>query len=308
MTIRNVRGEGGVLPDPEDVGEGKPVALKGKDPVDDIETAYYRGRRVRAFTAGAGIEDRGTSVANVPKTEEKTSLNVGDIFKAQSDNFNTLLTQLTQMITTNSSNAQAAELTKIREEVKEARNALSGNDPMKAITDALAFQDTLAERIKKTLQPEKPVAPAGVLSAEAQVHLKKLDLELETMRQQHEERMAALRHQWEIEGRQWEKTYQLEVMKYNAEGGRKSDLMETIGQGIAAFVDGKRGAVGAAESVATKPVRASTPPPQAPPKSIVCDTEDCGTVIKIPDGATSAECPNCHAIYGPTTEQIPAVA
>ncbi|MFA5391744.1 MAG: hypothetical protein WC331_10020 [Candidatus Omnitrophota bacterium] len=299
MAIRNVRGEGAIIPEPDDEVTEKSLKRRENDPVDEIERSYYRGRRVAAFASGAGIEGDNKPSASAPKTEEKTQLNIGDIFKSQGDTLNTVLTQLTQVMANNQNSAQNVELSRVREELVALKNQYQSSDPIDSLMKAITLQDTITDRIKKSIQPATQSPSSASLSLEAQVHLKKLEIELETMRQQHQERMDTMRAQWAREEKNNDRQYNLELMKFDADGGRRTELLGTISQAVSAFVDGKMGQVGASGVSARpkpKPGVAASPPPEAV-KSIVCDKEGCGAVIKLIEGVTSVTCPECGETY-----------
>jgi hypothetical protein len=263
-----------------------------------------RGEKLRAFKIAAGIDQRSREdvVASAPKTEEKTQLNIGDIFKSQGDTLNTVLNQLTQVTASNQNSAQNAELSRVREELVALKNQYQPTDPIDTLMRAITLQDTITDRIKKSIQPatQSQSSSSASLSLEAQVHLKKLEIELETMRQQHQERMDAMRAQWAREEKNSDRQYNLELMRFEADGGKRGEMLNTIGQVVAAFIDGKKGQVGAAESVASKPAGnpvVSSPAAAPKPNTLICESEGCSAVIRIPEGSTSVTCPECGEVY-----------
>jgi len=297
MAVKDIRGAGGTMPDPTKEEE-KPGVKGEKDPVDDMERSYYRGERIRLFKKGAGIEDEKTAVAVSPKSEEKFQLNVGDIFKSQGDTVNTLLTKITEMMSSSQAASQNTELVRVREELTELKKELTGGDPMAGLMHSFEIQDQLAERLKKSLglQGLSGGAISSVANLDAMIALKKIEIDMEESRRQHEDQMAHTKHQWDIDAKQWEKTFQLEVMKFNRDGERREDLMGTLAKGVAAFVDGKMGQVGAAERVAAQPKPAMQAKPLAEaPSSFVC--EECGAAISIKPGDAKGVCGECTAEY-----------
>ena len=232
---------------------------------------------------------------------ERIGVDLGAVVKAQGDTVNTLITQLSNMMTKSQSAAQDSELRQLRDELKDLKTALtSGGDPTTVLLQSMEVQDKLAEKLKARLGlPEMPLAGGSGTNLPALIQLKQMDMDAaERDRQWKQEREEQRRH-WEREDQRWAAEFGLK--RDDSQTSRKTqeragDAFVDLAGAVMESIDKERGVAGtpgdgdgggAVTYMPRKRVRK--------PRSFRCE---CGAIVTLAAPADmEATCAACGAVY-----------
>lgn len=284
MPVRDVVGDGGKDISPKK-GDFKltQVAEGEVDPIDLMEQATYRGARYRAFMQSSGIQPPGQGAAPV-KTEERTSLDVAGIIKAQGDQVVALIKQLTDIAVKNP-DAPNPLLQHLMDELKRTQDRLDNSvDPLDAVVQSQTKLTQLAQTMKQSLGLPEGLR-LGASDLQGTIQLQQMKMEQEENRQRWETDMEERRQQWKREDQHWQEEFRLKKMVFFDDQNRREhsgDLLSRLAGNLFANVETEEGGV--------------THQPE--PQSFACEV--CKTAVPIPAGTPSGSqvsCPRCQEVY-----------
>ena len=151
-----------------------------------------------------------------------------------------------------------------------------------------ALMDEVAVDLKKNMGVQTPVSASDTPALLA-LEEKKIDREdrqrqhlerMKQMDQQHEEKMAETRRQWQVEDKKFEKTFLLDKMKLETEGGFKGRATNAIEDVAGSIVDSITKARGGEAK-----------------HTFETECPDCGTKLSVEKGQKEAKCPKCGATH-----------
>lgn len=277
---------------------------KEKDPIEEIEAATYRGERLRAFKHGAGIKDEQPPPPAPTKSEEKIGIDVGAIFKSQSDVVNKALDKLSEVQKGSTTDPYLQHLEGDLQALQQKIEA-GGVDPIDHLTQTQTKLDALFDSFKKRLGISES-ANVKISDMPTMIELEKIKIASQEGHDRWTEEMAEKKHRWEIEDRHW--LEELELKKSTAantqklaekDEQRKDKAMTRLGDLVGGVIESIETEEGYEAS--PKKEKAAQPPAQEriiKPKKFKCT---CGRMLDVPADAAEVECKQegggCGAIY-----------
>lgn len=311
MPVRNIFEEGAQLPDPRETSDAREKAGE-VDPVDQVARDYIKGQRLRAFREGAGLpggaeaSERGTATGTT-KTEESTKLDVAAMFKAMTEQNTALMTQLTGLLRDRTDPQLAAWQKDMEHHTEEIKKEVQAGrlSPTAAMSEYMALEDQLAERMKKRLGLPEGFRPSGQDTASL--------LQLERMKIDHEQwlkvqdvKMGDENRRWEAdredrqykatqEQKRWEAEFELrrqDLLDERRNKGRVTIAFEDLAGAAIEGISGKKGSM----------IRQTASAPEGEeqrrltPRVFPC--QECGKSIDVASpGLPEVKCPNCGKEY-----------
>ncbi|MDD5510840.1 MAG: hypothetical protein PHI12_08520 [Dehalococcoidales bacterium] len=221
------------------------------------------------------VEGIGGTKGVVEKQADKTTLDISGVIKAQSEQINSLMTNLVTLITAKKDNVDPF-FEYMKGELRDMKEQLSGNDPLAAIANNMAVMKSLTDQMKQHLGIGAPVAGTGD-NINLMLEIEKLKGDREESARRWQAERDDIHHRWEIEDKKWTADYNMAVNKLSSDSkgreGAATMAQDLIGSAIEAFDAGRRGVAAGAQ--ATPPVQYKLP------KSIIC--EECKKEIVVPE-------------------------
>lgn len=308
MAIKDVFAAGGVMPEPVD-NEKSTEPPKKTAFMDDIEEAAKRGSMLRAFTQSAGFNPMQVSpTAPTTKEEEKTTVDLGSIFKSQSDLTTNLINKVVEAKEAAPKGGEMSlflahilqELKDTKDRMEEMRNKPPAPqvDPLDSILSTQSRMKQLTDSMREHLGiTDLTNNRGGDLSI--MIELEKIRGEAQERGRQWEESMFERKRSYEKEDRHWEADHLLRMQEYkdsksnrNRAGDMVEDLIGSLSRGIE---DARSAEEGEITFKATPTSRSKSSRPK-----FKCS---CGNDVEMPpDGAASVKCERCGSEYDLTVK------
>lgn len=271
------------------------------DEVDDALAFAAKAAKVRALN----------SIGLTPeKSEEKTTINVAELVKSQTDLSNNLLTQMLNLSKNRPEDPFYKFLVDELKASREKLDELSQSDPIGALAANMETIDKLGDQLKKRLGVAGPAIPSTGADVQGMIRLEEMKLERENAQRRWESERDDIHRRWQIEDDKWK----IEMDKWKAEfelkreevankakaGTSVSSALGDIVSALVTAVDTARTESEAPAEVATRApqarVKASAEPPIMP-KEFTCHV--CKKIVSIPpnqDPKQTIKC-ECGAEY-----------
>lgn len=297
MSLENIQRAGGVIPKTS----APPGAVPPNRTTERVEEAMTRGLEMKAFARASGLDSQEERPPSAPaaKQEERTSLDVAALFKAQTDQSNLLLNKITDLTAANSGIAASQEVRDIKATISDIQKRLENPNTANPIETFAANLDSFLSIGEKLASLRAPAeAPPAPNPQAGDIELKKLDLLLQESRQRHELTMEEMRQRWKKEDENHRNDQIIRAAEIQAAnnrtaaiGGVLQDLFGAIGGGV--FKGQGAGGLAAAGTGHTHQNNAG-----AAIKRFRCNAEGCGDIIDVPSAeAESITCPSCGTWY-----------
>lgn len=269
----------------------------------DIQRAHREGLKERVYLHGLGIEP-----ATAERPVDDIRLNVGELFKAQTESTKGLTNQVLEMQRTRPEDPFLKYILDELKGVRDRLDAAQGQDPLQGLMQAQMVLDNLAEKMKKREGVSGDVRVLGQ-DLPGLLKLEELKLDREERARQWQEDMAERRHQWEeergfkehqwaMEQKRWEANFTLEKDKFEDERKRNEktgEALEDILSGLGATIDQAFGTKDQPSGLVVERVKSEAVPSQRGFKCEVCENP----VPLLPDTKVGDKvlCPQCQAEY-----------
>ena len=192
MSLENIQRAGGVIPKTS----GPPGAAPPNRTTERVEEAMTRGLEMKALARASGLDSHEERPPSAPaaKQEERTSLDVAALFKAQTDQSNLLLNKITDLTAANSGIAATQEVRDIKATIGDIQKRLENPNTANPIETFAANLDSFLSIGEKLASLRGPAeAPPAPNPQAGDIELKKLDLLLQESRRHAMDGAHALR-------------------------------------------------------------------------------------------------------------------
>ncbi len=281
MTVRSrfVVDSGGLMPSPE----GDETVAESKEtketPVAKVQRELSEGMALRAFATGAGLP-LGEVSSQHGAEKSSTSLNIGDVFKAQAEQNTALIGKLSEVLMAKPQGSEESKyVTYLVDQVKGMQTRMENQpDPLTAVMQGQQQMQTFMAGIKEQLGlppgGPAPALPQGPTDAQLNysLQLQQLQVQMANDSRRWELMLKGMDRRFELEDRRFALTHNLEVQKFTAEQGNRQGAGAFMGHMVGAFTDGIEAKMNAAKGARAPeaPVAPETPAPAAasePPTS-----------------------------------------
>ncbi len=254
-----------------------------------------------------------------PQRQDNSAM--GEAFKAMAVFNQGLTNQMTEIFKTNASAQNNSALMAMQQQVQKLSDRLENAGKGGQVSDMEIFfngmsrMEAMGQILKKSLGIPDQVQ-TSVSDISGMLQLKKMELDSLQSQQQHNERMALMQRQWQVEDRRDTQKMKLDIIRLSDEReGKKNnsrlleDLLGSIMEGLD-FTPEEKNMLG----IAGRP-QADQPPAPAPafrgarPKVKQFTCQVCGQVIQVPNpDVDQVVCPNeqCRTIYDLNPQEKPS--
>jgi len=277
------------------------------DPVDQIEAAVYRGERLKAFKQAAGIKEEAPPAA-VGKSDEKVTIDIGTIFKSQSELVQSALNKLSEG---GKGSGSDLYLEHLKEDLNDLKKQVSEGtaDPMEVLLSTDMKLNTFVEQMKKRMGLPQSMAtqPSDLPNM---IELEKIKTAESGRHDRWTEDLAEKKRRWEIDDRHWLEDFELRkqaaadtqllAQKDEQRKDKATSKLLNLAEGIMESIETEEGY----EAPARK--QKAEPPPRERiirPKKVKCT---CGKMLDVPPDAAEVECKTDEGGCGSVWEIVEA--